>query len=113
MTVSFESDRPELAASVANRHAQLYIERAGTGKITLEDNILYAESGQTYYQFEAGMGPSVFGAARNNLVYNAGPCPTWDAGCVNAFALPLGPGLSRLSHTSSTTDERRLQSQRS
>jgi hypothetical protein len=27
VAVSFESDRPEMAASVANRHAQLYIEQ--------------------------------------------------------------------------------------
>ena len=65
-------------------NAQLYIERAGVGRITLQNNILYAESGQTYYQFGPGADPSVFNAASHNLVYNAGPCPAWDTGCVNA-----------------------------
>lgn len=68
-------------------HAQIYIERAGTGSITLQNNIVYAESGQTYYDFGPGLDPSVFNAANNNLVYNAGACPAWDTGCVNADPL--------------------------
>ena len=68
-------------------NAQLYIERAGIGRITLQNNIVYAESGQTYYQFGPGTGPSVFNAANSNLVYNAGACPGWDSGCINADPL--------------------------
>ena len=68
-------------------HGQIYLERAGTGSITLQNNIVYAESGQTYYDFGPGVGPSVFNAANNNLVYNAGACPAWDTGCVNADPL--------------------------
>jgi hypothetical protein len=68
-------------------HAQLYIERAGIGRITLQNNILYAGSGQTYYQFGPGADPSVFNAASNNLVYNAGACPAWDVNCINADPL--------------------------
>jgi len=67
--------------------AQVYIQRAGAGLITLQDNILYAESGQTYFLFGPGVDSSVFDAADNNLVYNAGACPAWDAGCVNADPL--------------------------
>lgn len=68
-------------------NAQIYIQRAGTGLITLQNNILYAASGQTYYLFEPGVDPSVFNAANNNLVYNAGACPAWDTGCINADPL--------------------------
>lgn len=68
-------------------NAQIYIERAGAGRITLQNNILYAESGQTYFQFEKGVDPSVFAAASNNLVYNAGVCPAWAAACLNADPL--------------------------
>ena len=68
-------------------NAQLYIERAGTGLITLQNNIVYAKSGQTYYEFGMGVDSSVFNAASNNLVYNAGACPVWDTGCVNTDPL--------------------------
>ena len=68
-------------------NAQLFIERAGTGRITFQNNILYAESGQTYHLFGAGVDPSVFNAVSNNLFFNAGGCPAWDAGCINADPL--------------------------
>ena len=55
-------------------NAQLHIERAGAGGITLQNNVLYAESGQTYFQFGTGVDSAVFNAVSNNLVYNAGPC---------------------------------------
>jgi hypothetical protein len=67
-------------------NAQLFIERAGAGRITVQDNILYAESGQTYYEFGPGADSSALNAS-HNLVYNAGPCPAWEAGCVNANPL--------------------------
>ena len=67
-------------------NAQLYIERAGAGRITAQNNILYAESGQTYYEFGPGADSSVLNAS-HNLVYNAGACPAWDVGCINADPL--------------------------
>ncbi|MBI4673616.1 MAG: IPT/TIG domain-containing protein [Chloroflexi bacterium] len=68
-------------------NAQLFIERAGAGRITFQNNILYAESGQTYDLFGPGVDVSVFNAASNNLVYNAGDCPDWDTRCINADPL--------------------------
>lgn len=68
-------------------NAQVYIQRAGAGLITLQDNILYTEAGQTYLLFGPGVGSAVFNAASNNLAYNAGVCPAWDTGCVNADPL--------------------------
>lgn len=67
-------------------NAQIYIERAGAGRITVQNNILYAGAGETYYQLEPGVNSSVLNAG-NNLVYNAGACSAWDAGCVNANPL--------------------------
>jgi len=65
-------------------NAQLYIEQAGNGKITLQNNIVYAESGQTYYQFGPSAGPSVFSSVSNNLWFNAGTAPAWDVNHVSA-----------------------------
>lgn len=67
-------------------NAQIYIERAGTGRITVQNNIMYALSGETYYQLEPGLSSSVVNAS-NNLVYNAGSCESWDSGCINANPL--------------------------
>ena len=67
-------------------NAQLYIERAGVDRITAQNNILYAESGQNYYEFGPGADPSALNAS-HNLVYNAGPCPVWEAVCINANPL--------------------------
>ncbi|HET7009177.1 MAG TPA: choice-of-anchor Q domain-containing protein [Anaerolineales bacterium] len=67
-------------------HAQIHIERAGAGLVTVQNNIVYAESGQTYFEFGPGADPSALNAS-HNLVYNAGACPAWDAGCVNADPL--------------------------
>jgi hypothetical protein len=52
----------------------------------VQNNILYAEAGQTYYQFGPEADPSALNAA-NNLVYNAGACSAWDVGCINADPL--------------------------
>ncbi len=73
-----------------NGNAQVYVQRAGAGRITLQNNILYAGTGQTYYLFEPGVDASVFNLATNNLVYNAGECPAWGAGCINANPLFAG-----------------------
>jgi len=62
---------------------QIYIEQAGAGKVTLQNNILYAGPGQTYYDFGPGVAPSALKAS-HNLWYNGGQCPAWDGGCVSA-----------------------------
>jgi hypothetical protein len=68
-------------------NAQIYIQRAGTGLITLQNNILYAESGQAYFLFGPDAESSVFKVANNNLVYSADACPAWDTSCINADPL--------------------------
>ena len=87
-------------------NGQIFIERAGVGKITLQNNILYAELGETYLDFGPGVDSSVFSAASNNLVYNAGACPAWDAACVNADPLfvNLATGDFRLQAQSPAID---------
>jgi hypothetical protein len=66
----------------AGSHAQVYIERAGVGKITFQNNIVVAGPDQTYFLIEAPAGTAVFNAS-HNLVYNAGACPAWDLNCLN------------------------------
>jgi hypothetical protein len=68
-------------------NAQVYIQRAGIGLITLQDNILYAGSGQTYFLFGPSVDPAVFNAANNDLVFNAGACPAWHTSCADADPL--------------------------
>jgi len=67
-------------------NAQVYIQRAGASLITLQDNILYAGPDQTYFLIEAAVGSAAINAS-HNLVFNAGACPAWDTGCVNADPL--------------------------
>ncbi len=71
------------SAGLSGSNAQVYIERAGPGKITLQDNILYAGPNQTYLLIEAAAGVAAVNAS-HNLVYNAGGYPARDTGCVNA-----------------------------
>lgn len=73
-------------ASGYDGNAQIYIERAGAGRITVQNNILYAGAGETYYQLEPGVSSSVL-KADHNLVYGAGACLAWDAGCLNSNPL--------------------------
>ena len=68
-------------------NGQVFIEQAGTGRLTLQNNIVYAESGETYYDFGTGVDPSVFNDASNNLWFNAGIAPGWDTNSVNANPL--------------------------
>lgn len=63
--------------------AQVFLARAGDGLVTLQNNILYAEADQVYYDLGTGVNGSGL-LADHNLVFNAGPCPTWDATCLNA-----------------------------
>jgi hypothetical protein len=69
-----------------DEHAQFQVQRAGTGLLTFRNNILYAESGETYYWLEPGLLPSVLNAG-NNLWFNAGTAPAWDVHSVNADPL--------------------------
>ncbi|MCI0512949.1 IPT/TIG domain-containing protein [candidate division KSB1 bacterium] len=83
-------------------NGQLYIERAGIGRITLENNIVYAEPGQTYYQFGPDVSPAVFSTASNNLWYHAGTTPVWDVNHVSAdpMFMDLASGDFRLKENS-------------
>ncbi len=67
-------------------NAQLYLERAGVGKITFRDNIVYAVSSQTYVLIEASAGSAAL-IANNNLYFNAGHCPDFESNCINANPL--------------------------
>jgi hypothetical protein len=80
--VLYNNGSPGLGGS----NAQVYVERAGTGKITLQNNILYAGANQTYFLVEAAVGSAALRAS-HNLCYNAGPCPTWDENPINADPL--------------------------
>lgn len=71
-------------------NAQLYLERAGVGHITLRDNILYPVSPQTYLLIEAPAGDSAL-VASHNLYFNDGSCPVWDVGCINANPMFVNP----------------------
>lgn len=63
--------------------AQLYIERAAAGHITLRNNILYAVSPQTYAQIDAAAGDQVM-VADHNLYFNGGSCPDFELTCIHA-----------------------------
>lgn len=80
--VLYNNGTPGLSGS----NAQVYIERAGRGKITLQDNILYAGPNQKYLDIEAAVGAAALNAS-HNLVHNAGDCPDWDTRCINADPL--------------------------
>ncbi|MBI5442812.1 MAG: hypothetical protein HY900_16565, partial [Deltaproteobacteria bacterium] len=87
-----------------NAMAQVYLEEAGTGRITLRDNVIVAQAGQQYYQFDAGQAdPSSFVPA-NNLVYGAGPCEVWDTGCINQNPLFAGASDYHLQASSPAID---------
>lgn len=60
-----------------NSSSQIFIQRAGAGLVTLQNNILFPGVGQTYVEFEPGVTSDAFNAQRN-LYYNAGPRPEWD-----------------------------------
>lgn len=69
-----------------NAVAQIYLEEAGVGHVTLRDNILVAQAGQLYYEFDAGSSSASF-VPSHNLVFGGGACAPWDTGCVNADPL--------------------------
>ncbi|HSE43002.1 MAG TPA: choice-of-anchor Q domain-containing protein [Acidobacteriota bacterium] len=71
-------------------NAQLYVERAGVGKITFRDNIVYAVAPQTYVLIEAPAGSAVLNT-NNNLYFNAGQCPDFELNCINANPLFVNP----------------------
>jgi hypothetical protein len=66
--------------------AQLYVERAGAGKITFSDNIVYAVRPQSYVQIDAPEGSTAL-IANNNLYFNSGQCPDFELNCINANPL--------------------------
>ncbi len=92
-----------------NAVAQVYLERAGAGRITLRNNVIVAQGGQQYYEFDAGSSSASFAPA-NNLVFGAGPCDAWDAGCINQDPLFAGasdyhlqPGSPAIDHGVATS----------
>jgi len=86
-----------------NAVAQIYLEEAGAGHVTLRDNILVAQAGQQYYEFDAGSSPASFVPARN-LVFGGGACEPWDTGCVNADPLFVGAADFHLQDASPAID---------
>ncbi|MBI2841227.1 MAG: PKD domain-containing protein [Acidobacteria bacterium] len=87
-----------------NAVAQVYLERAGAGRITLRNNIIVAQAGQQYYEFDAGSSSASFAPA-NNLVFGAGPCDAWDAGCINQDPLFAGASDYHLQSGSPAIDQ--------
>jgi len=63
---------------------QVYLQRAGRGRITLQNNLVVATAGQGHYLLEPGVEPAVLAVARRNLVHGGGSCPAWDEGCIAA-----------------------------
>lgn len=110
-------DDPEGTVSIQNNvlydngtlgpdsHAQIFLQRAGAGLVTVQNNILYAQAGQTYLDFGAGVDSSVL-IASHNLVYNAGSCPTWDTDCLELDPQFVSPaaGDFRLAPSSPAID---------
>ncbi|MBI2895807.1 MAG: hypothetical protein HYY06_19780 [Deltaproteobacteria bacterium] len=80
--VLYDNGSPGLSGA----RAQLHVERAGTGRVTLRNNILYAGSDQSYFLIGTEAGPSAISAS-HDLVFGAGGCPEWDVACVNADPL--------------------------
>jgi hypothetical protein len=67
-----------------NSSAQIYLERAGSGKVTVQNNILYAHPNQAYYRLEEGGAQPSSLLASNNLCFGAGDCPDWDSNSISA-----------------------------
>ena len=74
----------------AGSHAQLLIERAGAGKVTFRNNIVYADAGQSYVTIEAAAGAAAL-IASHNLFFNAGAAPAWSAASVVANPMFVAP----------------------
>lgn len=89
---------------VGNAVAQVYLEEAGAGRITLRNNIIVAQGGQQYYEFDAGSSSASFAPA-NNLVFGAGACAGWDAGCINQDPLFAGASDYHLQSGSPAIDQ--------
>ena len=74
-------------------NSQLYLERAGVGKITFRNNIVYPVVPQTYVLIEAPAGDAAI-VANNNLYFNAGQCPDFELGCIHANPMFVNPAAS-------------------
>ncbi|MBI2929847.1 MAG: right-handed parallel beta-helix repeat-containing protein [Verrucomicrobia bacterium] len=67
-----------------NHSAEARWQRVGAGKVTFQNNILYAAAGGAYHAFDAdGAEPSSLRAS-HNLCFNAGPCAPWEVNSFNA-----------------------------
>lgn len=72
--------------------AQLALQRAGAGRITLQNNIFVAGAGQGDVLFGAGVDSSVFATASHNLVHGVSACAAWNGNCVRADPLFVNAG---------------------
>lgn len=70
----------------AGSHAQVLVERATAGKVTLQNNILVAAADQTYIDVDSPAGPAAVKAS-HNLCFGAGKCPDWVANNMSADPL--------------------------
>lgn len=77
--VLYDNGSPGLAGSTA----QLYVERAGVGRVTVRNNVFFAVGAESYVTNDAVDGDAVI-VASNNLFFGADGCPAWDASCVSA-----------------------------
>jgi hypothetical protein len=76
----------------SNQLAEVRCQRAGTNKVTCENNILYAAPGRAYYAFDpGGAGPWSLQAG-HNLCFNAGACEPWEVNSLNADPRFVNPG---------------------
>ncbi|MBI2892460.1 MAG: IPT/TIG domain-containing protein [Deltaproteobacteria bacterium] len=98
--VLYDNGSPGLNGS----RAQIWLER--TGRITLQGNILYAQTDQDYLQL--GDVPVDQLAADHNLVFNSGAdgCAGWDPSCIDADPLfvDVASGDFRLDASSPAVD---------
>jgi len=78
----------------SNQLAEVRCQRAGTNKVTFQNNILYAASGGAYYAFDAGGAGSWSLHAGHNLCFNAGACEPWDVSALNADPIFVNPRSS-------------------
>jgi hypothetical protein len=72
--------------------AQVSLQRAGAGRITLQNNILAAAAGQGDVQFGTAVDATVFAAVGHNLVQGVAECGAWNPNCVRADPLFVNAG---------------------
>ncbi len=67
-----------------NHSAEARWQRVGAGKVTFQNNILYAAAGAAYSAFDAGGAEPSSLRTSHNLCFNAGPCAPWEVNSLNA-----------------------------